>query len=81
MPNGDLSEWNNLRLLDKLVSEVKDDEDRDIDVRRNERLVVPATHNNQRLRAKRNFGKGNLLSFDENGVSTSQKKDNERGQG
>jgi hypothetical protein len=81
MPNGDLSEWNNLRLLDKLISEVKDDEDRDIDVRRNERFVVPATLKNQRLRAKRSFGKGNLLSFNENGVSTSQKKDNERGQG
>jgi hypothetical protein len=81
MPNGDLSEWNNLRLLDKFVSEVKDDEDRDIDVRRNERLVVPATHKNQRFRAKRSFGKGNLLSLDENGVSTSQKKDNERDQG
>ena len=42
MLDRDLSKRNDLRLLDELVAEVQDSEDRDINVRGDERLVVPA---------------------------------------
>jgi hypothetical protein len=43
--NRDLIKWDNLRLLDILVREVKNEKDRDIDIRRNESLVAPAAMN------------------------------------
>lgn len=52
MANRDLSKRDNLCLLDKLVTEIKYDEDRDIDVRRNKRFIIPTADNIQHLHFK-----------------------------
>jgi len=41
MLNWDLLQRNNLCLLDEFISKIKDGEYRDIDVRRDESLIIP----------------------------------------
>lgn len=41
VPDGHLLEWDHLGLLGKLVAEIQDEDDGDVDIRRDERLCRP----------------------------------------